>query len=134
LSDDSAFHDPKALRATKLDIELRTIASRVLQRLCGRIGRLPESYLLFDKFDLSQMVHASGGFADVRMGVFKGKDVAVKSLRISPLDDKPRIRKVGNRAVAPHPDSLTHCAEVLQRSCLVEGLVPSKRSQSHWSP
>jgi hypothetical protein len=126
--------DPKVLRAAKLEIELRTIAFIILRRLCGRIGHLPESYLLSDKFDLSEMSYYSCGSTDVWMGVFKGKDVAVKSLRIAMLDDKPRIRKVGNRAAAPHAGSLTHCAEVLQRGCLVEELVPSKRSRSHWSP
>jgi hypothetical protein len=101
------------LRAAEPEIELRTIAFSVLRRLCGRIGHLPESYLLFDNFNLSEMSYSSGGFTDVRMGVFNGKEVAVKSLRITMLDDKPRIRKVGNRAAAPHAGSLTHCAEVL---------------------
>jgi hypothetical protein len=106
--------DPKALRAARLEIELRTIAFSVLRKLCGRIGHLPESYLLSGgKINLSEMAYASGGFADVRMGVFKGKDVAVKSLRISPLDDKSKIRKVGNRLTASHPGSLTHCTAVL---------------------
>ena len=68
----------------------------MFRRLCGKIGHLPKSYLLSDKFDLSGMPCASGGFADVRMGVFKGKDVAVKSLRTSEVDDKGRIRKVRN--------------------------------------
>ena len=92
--------DPKVLRVAKLETEFRTIAFSVLRRLCGRIGHLPRSYLLTDKFDLSGRPHASGGFADVRMGAFKGKDVAVKSLRIIELDDKVKIRKVGNSAAA----------------------------------
>lgn len=120
--------DMKALRVAKLEIELRKIAFSVLRRLCGRIGHLPESYQLSDKFDLSGMPHASGGFADVRMGVYKGKDVAVKSLRVAEFDDKLRIRKVGKRAAASCPGSLTPCAAVLQRGCHVEELVPSQRS------
>ena len=120
--------DTKTLRVAKLEIELRKIASSVLRRLCGRIGHLPESYQLSDKFDLSGMPHASGGFADVRMGVYKGKDVAVKSLRVAEFDDKLRIRKVGKRAAASCPGSLTPCAAVLQRGCHVEELVPSQRS------
>jgi hypothetical protein len=126
--------DAKVLRAAKLELELRKIAFSVLRRLCGRIGHLPKSYQLSEKFDLSEMAHASGGFADVRTGVFKGKDVAVKSLRIAILDDKLKIRKVGGRVVASHPGSLTHCAAVLQRGCLMEELVPPQRSRSHWSP
>ena len=52
--------------------------------------------MLSAKFDLSVMPYAAGGIADVRMGSFKGKDVAVKSLRVAELDDKMRIRKVRN--------------------------------------
>lgn len=79
-----------------LDTELRQVSFGVLRRLCGRTGYVPSSYLLSDKFDLSERPRASGNFADVRTGIFKGKDVAVKSLRISEVDDKAKIRKVGN--------------------------------------
>jgi len=65
--------------------------------LCGRMGYLPSSYLLSDKFDLSGMPRASGGCADVWMGVFKGKEVAVKILRVSEVDDEAKIRKVGKK-------------------------------------
>ena len=80
----------------RLDTELRQLAFSVLRRLCSRTGHLPDSYLLSDKFDLSGMPRASGDFADVRMGVFKGQTVAVKSLRVSEVDDKGKIRKVGS--------------------------------------
>ena len=103
----------KALGKARLDIELQKIAFSVLRRLSGRTGYLPKSYLLPDKFDLSGMPHASGGFADIRRRVFKGKDVAVKSLRVAELDDKIRIRKVGNQAGVSHLGSLTPCAAVL---------------------
>jgi hypothetical protein len=103
----------KAFRAARLDTELRQLAFSVLRRLCGRIGHLPDSYLLSDKFDLSGMPRASGGFADVRMGVFKGKDVAVKSLRVSEVDDKAKIRKVGNKLHLSHPGSLIHRTALL---------------------
>jgi hypothetical protein len=86
----------KAFRSARLEPELRHLAFGVLRRLCGRIGHLPESYLLSDKFDLSGSPRAFGGFADVRMGVLKGMNVAVKSLRVSEVDDRTRIRKVGS--------------------------------------
>jgi hypothetical protein len=86
----------KALRAARLETELRQLAFSILRRLCGRIGHLPESYLFSDKFDLSGVPRASTGFTDVRMGVFKEKNVAIKTLRLSPADNKARIRKVGN--------------------------------------
>ena len=107
------FLDVKAFRAARLEPELHNLAFVVLRRLCGRIGHLPESYLLSDKFDLSERPHASGGFADVRLGIFKGKDVAVKSLRISEVDDKTRIRKVGYQIISSHLGSLTHRTALL---------------------
>ena len=105
--------DMKAFRAARLETELRKLAFSVLRKLCGKIGHLPESYLLSDKFDLSGLPCASGGFADVRMGVFKGKDVAVKSLRVSEVDDKVKIRRVGNQATFSHLGSLTHHIAIL---------------------
>jgi len=87
--------DVKALQASVLDTKLRHRALTLLTRLCDRTRYLPSSYLLSDKFDLSGMPRASGGFADVRMGVLKGRDVAVKTLRISEVDDKAKIHKVG---------------------------------------
>ena len=121
----------KAFRASPLKTELRNIALGVLRRLCGRIGHLPNSYLLSDKFDLTGDPCASGHCADIRMGVLKGRDVAVKSLRVSEMDDKVKIRKVGDQATAPPPDSLIRRAALLQRGCHVEELVASQRSRSH---
>ena len=122
----------KAFRAARLDNHLRTIALSILRRLGGRTGLLPESYQLSEKFYPSEMAHASGGFSDVRKGVFKGKDVAVKSLRISESDDRTKIRKVVNHATTSHPGSLTLRAAFLQGGCDVEELGPPKRPRPHW--
>ena len=103
----------KAFRAARLDAKIRQLAFGVLRRLCGRIGHLPDSSLLSDKFYFSGMPRPSGGFADVRMGVFKGKDVAVKTLRVSEVDDKAKIRKVGKRVTPPRPRSLIHRTALL---------------------
>ena len=107
------FLDIKAFRAARLDIKLRQLAFGVLRKLCGRIGHLPDSYLLSVKFDLSEMPRASGGFADVRKGVFEGKDIAIKSLRVSEVDDKAKIRKVGNQVILSHSGSLIHRTALL---------------------
>jgi len=103
--------DMKVFRAVRFDTELRQLAFSVLRRLCGKIGHLPGSYLLSDKFDLSGMPRASGDFADVWMGIFKGKNVAIKSLRVSEVDDKAKIRKVRKRSTSSHP--LTHRTALL---------------------
>ena len=139
--------DMKAFRVARLDTKLRQIAFSVLRRLCGRIGHLPGSYLLSTKFDLSGMPCASGGFADVRMGVFKGKDVSVKSLRVSEVDDKAKICKVGKH-VALSSSGITHTSYSssvkrwpygrtcpIQTSSLSSGfLTPSRMGGSLWFP
>ena len=103
----------KAFRASPLDNELRQLAFSILRKLSNRTGHLPESYLLSEKFDISGKIIASGGFADVRMGVFKGKNVAVKTLRVSLSDDKGKIRRVRKR-VARFPPG---CLYVVQHFC-----------------
>jgi hypothetical protein len=121
--------DMKAFQAGQLDTQLRQLAFSVLGGLCGRIGHLPDSYILSDKFDISGVPRASGEFTDVRMGVFRGKDVAIKSLRVSEVDDRAKIRKVGNQAAFLHP--LTYRTALLRESYDMEESIPSKHPQSH---
>ena len=59
---------------------------------------LSKSYLLSDKLDLFGLPLASGSFANVRMGVFEGNTVVVKTLRVSEMDGNARIRKVESEA------------------------------------
>ena len=104
----------KALQAAQLEPELRQIAFSILRRLCGRIGHLPKSYLLSDKFDLSGMPCASGGFADVWKGEFRGEvKVAIKCVRVSDIDDKARIRKVKKQSASSRLASLMHRTALL---------------------
>ena len=103
----------KAFRASPLDSELRQLALSILRKLCGRVGHLPESYLLSDRFDVSGRVLACGGFTEVRMGVFKGNNVAVKSLRVSLTNDKAKIRRVRERATI----FLQGCSHTVQQFC-----------------
>ena len=91
----------EAFRAARLEPELRQLAFSVLRRLCGKTGYLPKSYLLSNKFSLSGLPQTSSSFADVRVGVYKGKDVVVKSWRVSEMDDRARFRKVGNQTISP---------------------------------
>jgi len=52
-----------------------------------------------DKIDYSVSDHlqTSGGFADIKPGLYKGCTVAVKVLRVAATDDFEKIRKVGRR-------------------------------------
>ena len=47
------------------------------------------------------------------MGVFKGKDVAVKTLRVSSRNDKAKIRRVRKRAARFPPG----CSYIVQHFC-----------------
>lgn len=103
----------KAFGAGRLEAEPRQLALGVLRKLCGKVGNLPESYLLSDTLELSGPPRAYGGFADVRIGVFRGKSVAAKSLRVAERDDKARIRKVWTQATPSHQTR----SHIIQRFC-----------------
>lgn len=90
----------KAFRAAQLEPELRNVAFGVLRRLCGRLGHFLNSYLLSGGFYHSGILRASDRYDDLRMGMFKGRSVAVKLLRVSEVDDKVEI--LGYR-VTGHP-------------------------------
>jgi serine/threonine protein kinase len=66
----------------------------MLRRLAGMHGRLPISMMVTDKVEISDRIRMSGGFADIRAGVYKTRPVAVKNLRVLPADDFNKIRKV----------------------------------------
>jgi len=65
-----------------------------LRRLSGYYGRLPDSMVITDKIDVDDNILASGGFADIRCGTWKGQLVAVKTVRLAARDDHRKIRKV----------------------------------------
>ena len=66
----------------------------VLRRLAAIHGRLPDS-MIAEETKVSNEILASGGFADVRTGMYKGRLVAVKTMRVAKQDDSRKIRKVG---------------------------------------
>ena len=62
--------------------------------LAGQHGRLPSSFAMTDKVEVSDKFLASGGFADVKPGVYKNRPVAVRTLRVSSGSDMNKIRNV----------------------------------------
>ncbi|KAF9643108.1 kinase-like protein [Thelephora ganbajun] len=64
-----------------------------LRRLAGIHGRLPDSIMITENIEVEEEIRASGGFADVRSGRFKGSPIAVKTLRVAVWDDSLKIRK-----------------------------------------
>lgn len=67
--------------------------------LAGRYGRLPASFAVVDKAEVSEKIFASGGFADVRTGVYGGRPVAVRTLRVLLWSDMNKVRNVRNPRV-----------------------------------
>jgi len=47
-----------------------------------------------DRIEVSDELLTSSGFADLRLGTYRGSPVAVKTLRITARDDFVKIRKV----------------------------------------
>jgi hypothetical protein len=72
-----------------------------LRRLTGFHGRLPDSVIIKEKFEVSAKILASGGFSDVRRGKYMGRLVAVKALRVPEQDNMLEIRKVSIAVVFP---------------------------------
>lgn len=64
-----------------------------LQHLCGNLRVLPKSYVLPIEFKSPDPHQAAGGFADIRKGIYNGKEVAFKSIRESTTtDDAARLK------------------------------------------
>ena len=58
--------------------------------------------VITDEIKVSDRILASGGFADVRPGTYKGCLVAVKTLRIAKQDDFLKIRRVSVDDILGH--------------------------------
>ena len=55
--------------------------------------------MIAEEIKVSDKILASGGFADVRTGMYKGRLVAVKTMRVTKQDDSRKIRKVSVNGV-----------------------------------
>ena len=74
----------------------------MLRRLAERHELLPERMVISGDLEVSEEIVGCGGFSDVRRGRYLGKDVAVKTMRVTPQDKIEAIRKVSvNGVFAP---------------------------------
>lgn len=90
-----------------------------LRQLCACKETLPESCILPINFKPTEPHHATGGFADVWRGTYKGKEVAFKSIRGSSVsDDAARLKRKVKYDVFPRPDN-----SMMSLHCLREGFV-----------
>ena len=74
----------------------------LLMKLAAIHGKFPESMMIPGGIEVGKEILASGGFADVRSGTYRGHLVAVKTLRASVFDDLQRIRKVSTSNIASY--------------------------------
>lgn len=67
-----------------------------MRKLAGTSRQVPRSYLVdtFLGYRVEKTIIAIGGFADIRKGRFKGRDVAVKTIRTSQESNIDAIHEV----------------------------------------
>jgi len=105
-----AEHDLKAAEKQAFFVTLGGLAERH--------GLLPSRMRITGKIQVSDKLHASNGFADLRSGTYGERLVAIKTLRITARDDYVKIRKVSLNV--GHPGHALSTIP-LQRFC--EGVV-----------
>jgi hypothetical protein len=92
--------------------EKRIRCSVTLQKLCGAFCLLPESYVISDGLEITNPEPvASGRFADVYQGIYKGRSVAIKTLRLPDVEEQELagLKKARPSFQAPYP-KLTFCS------------------------
>ena len=74
-----------------------------LIELSAKHSQLPKSMAITDEIIFSGCHQSpiSGGFADIKPGKYKGRTVAVKTLRLSVTDNPKKIRKVSGKRGFP---------------------------------
>ena len=93
-----------------------------LRRLAERHGLLPSRMRISGGIEISDELLASTGLADLRSGRYRGRTVAIKTLRVTARDDFVRIRKVrtgvDSRGVVSTVPLQQFCKEVVLWSTL----------------
>jgi len=86
-----------------------------------------------EKIEVRDTILASGGFSDIRCGIYTGRLVAVKTARVTPWDNLQRIRKV-SVDIGHSGHCLNRSAPaILQGGRPLEYAVPSERHETGWS-
>jgi len=102
------LHLPSHLRPSRQGITKynlgpaeRQVFFVTLRRLAERHGLLPDRMRITEGVEVSDEVIASGGFAHLWSGTYKGHLVAVKTARVSARDNFAEIRKVSIKVGHP---------------------------------
>jgi hypothetical protein len=114
----------------------RTRCSVTLQKLCGACCLLPDSHVISDGLELTnELPVAHGGFANVYQGSYRGRPVAIKTLKLSQADEGVRLKKVSACLCIPsktNADDIHTFAAISQRSRRLEILRPSQYPSLPW--
>ena len=94
--------------------------------------------MITEKVEVSDKILASGGFADVRTGMYMKHPVAVKTMRVAEQDGFSKLRKVSvEDVVSLTLDTilttvLRRSPAILQGSSPLEYTVPPERLETRW--
>ena len=80
------------------DHALRMKCVHLLYKICGHHALLPGSLVIPVSYDRTEVPLYHGGFAEVWKGISRGREVAVKVLKLYQCSNKEQIRKVGDRS------------------------------------
>ena len=108
----------------------------MLRRLAPRYGRLLDHVMVkekIEKIEVLDEILASGGFSDVRRGMYHDHPIAVKTVRVAPRANLQRIRKVSIRVGHPVCGLDYSIPAILQGSHPMELSVPSERLETCWN-
>jgi len=103
-----------------------------LRRLAERHGRLPDRLTITEEIEISDETLTFGGFACVRSGRYKGRLVAVRTMRTKARAEFPKIRKVSTN-VGHEGRGLNHSIPaILQGSHPLGNAIPPERVGPCW--
>lgn len=105
----------------------------MLRRLAGINGQLPQSTMITEELKFPQKTTLPGWFSDLRTGIYEGKLVAVKTLRVAREDGPSKIRKVRTKNVQLGQDSAHPVPAFLSSGHLLEFNVTPKHLKTDWS-
>ena len=81
--------------------QLRKKALSALCKICGRQDLLPRTLQIPRCYDQSDDPPYTGGYANVWMGEYQGRKVAVKVLRVLLTSDLDKLTRVGHSKSSP---------------------------------
>lgn len=123
----------KALETAKIHARRRIRYMAVMGKLCSACCILPTSHNLTKDLEvLGEEPYQSGGFAEVWMGKYDGRLVAVKALKTYSSGNPLQTKKASCGSGGCCRWILTRRSAILQRGCLMEAAVASKRAPISW--